>query len=67
MLGLKESCYTPDSDEHKKAKGVNRTVVATVSQGKYKYATINKIKSKNNDKIYIQNNGYDGFALDHQS
>ena len=59
MLGLKGSCYAPDSDEHKKAKGMNRSLVATIGQVKYIYATINKIKSKNN-KIYIQNNGYDG-------
>ena len=31
-----------DSNEHKKAKGVNKNVVATISHGEYKDALLNK-------------------------
>ena len=77
-----------DNSEYKKARGVNRNVVVTISHNKYKDVllnqkclrhSINRIQSKDHkivtyeinkislscfdDKIYIQNNGYDGLAL----
>ena len=78
--------------EHKKAKGVNRIVAATISYNEYKNVLLNKkclkhsmnrIQSKDHkmgtyeinkislscfdDKIYIQNNKFDGLALGYQS
>ena len=80
--------FLVDKNEHKKAKGVNRNVVATISHNEYKDVLLNKkclrhsmniIQSKDrrtgtyetnkislscfDDKIYIQNSGYDGLAL----
>ena len=77
-----------DNSEYKKARGVKRNVVVTISHNKYKDVllnqkclrhSINRIQSKDHkivtyeinkislscfdDKIYIQNNGYDGLAL----
>ena len=77
-----------DTSEHKKAKGVSRNIVATISHNEYKDVLLNKkclrhsmnmIQSKGHkvgiyeinkislswfdDKIYIQNNGCDRFAL----
>ena len=74
-----------DNNEHKKANGVNKNVVATISHNEYKDVLLNKkcirhsmnrIQSKDHrigtyeinkislscfdDKIYIQNIGYDG-------
>ena len=82
------SFLVDDSSEHKKAKGVNKNVVATINYGKYKDVLLNKkclrhsmnrIQSKNqrvrtyeinkislscfDDKIDIQNNGYNGLVL----
>ena len=80
--------FLVDNNEHKKAKGVNKNVVATIYHNKYKDVllnqkcirhSMNRIQSKDHrigtyeinkislscfdDKIYIQNNGYDGLAL----
>ena len=91
FVGLKPKMYSHlvnDNSEHKKAKGVNRNVVATISYNEYKDVLLNKkclrhsmnmIQSKGHkvgiyeinkislswfdDKIYIQNNGCDRFAL----
>ena len=88
FVGLKSKMYlylVDDNSEHKKAKGVNKNVVATISHNEYKDVLLNKkclrhsmnrIQSKDykigtyeinkislscfDDKIYIQNNGYDG-------
>ena len=82
------SFLVDDRSEHKKAKGVNRNVVATISHGEHKDVLLNKkclsnsmnrIQSKDHrietyeinkislpcfdDKIFIQNNGYDGLSL----
>ena len=76
------------NSKHKKAKGVNRNVLATISHSKYKDVLLNKkclrhsmnrIQSKDHkigtheinkislsyldNKIYIQNNRWDGLAL----
>ena len=95
FVGLKpkmNSFLVDDNSEQKKAKDINRNVVATVSHNEYKYVlwnnkslrhSINGILSKDHrietyeinkislssfdDKIYIQNNGYDGLALGYQS
>ena len=81
-----------DSSEHKKAKGVNKNVVATTSHDEYEDVSLNKkclrhstnrTQSKNHrignyeinkislssfdDKINIENNGYDGLAIGYQS
>ena len=86
------SFLVDDNSEHKKAKGVNRNVVATISHKEYKYMllnnkclrhSINRIQNKDHrietnqinkiplssfdDKIYVQNYGYDGLALSYQS
>ena len=90
FVGLKPKTYTflVDNNEHKKAKGVNKNVVATINHNEYKDVllnnkcirhSMNRIESKDyrigtyeinkislscfDDKIYIQNNGYDGLAL----
>ena len=91
FFGLKPKMYSylvNDNSEHKKGKGVNRNVVATISHSEYKDVLLNKkcvknstsrIQSKHhrigtyeineiflscfNNKIYIENNGYDGLAL----
>ena len=84
--------FLVDNSEHKKAKSVNKNVVATTSHYKYKEVLLNnkwkrhsvkRIQSKGHrigtyeinkislscfdDKIYIQNNGYDGLALGYKS
>ena len=62
---------------------MDKYTVATVSHNEYKDVLFNKIQSKDDtigtyeinnismfsfdDKIYIQNNGYDGLTLVHQS
>ena len=86
------SYFVDDNSQDKKAKGVNRNVVATISHNEYKDVllnnnclrhSMNRTQSKDNkigtyeinkvslscfdDKIYIQNNGYDGLALGYQS
>ena len=91
FVGLKPKMYlhlADDNSEHKKAKGVNKNVLATISHNEYKDVLLNKtclrhsmnrIQSKDHrietyeinkislfcfdDKIYIQNNGWDGLAL----
>ena len=91
FLGLKPKIYSylvDDNSEHKKAKGINKNVLATISHNEYKDFLLNKkclrhsmnrIQSKDHkigtyeinkislscldDKVYIQNNGYDGYAL----
>ena len=87
FFGLKAKMFSflvDGNSEHKKVKGVNRDVVATISHNEYKDVllnnkclrhSMNRIQSNNyiislpcfNEKIYIQNNGYDGLALRHQS
>ena len=45
FVGLKPKMYLflmDDSREHKKAKGVNKNVVATISHDEYKYFLLNK-------------------------
>ena len=45
FVGLKPKIYSflvDDSSEHKKAKGVDKNVVATVSHGKYKDVLLNE-------------------------
>ena len=71
------SFLVDDNSEHKKAKSLNRNVVATTSHKEYNDVlqnnkclrqSINRTQSKGHrislscfdDKIYIQNNGYDG-------
>ena len=95
FAGLKPKMYSflvVDNSEHKKAKGVNRNVVATMSHNEYKDVllnykclrhSMNRIQSKHHrigtyeinkislscfdEKIYLQNNGYDGLALGYHS
>ena len=77
--------FLVDNSEHRRAKGMNKKVVATISHNEYKDVlfnnkfvghTIIRIESKNHrigtyeikktsmpcfdNKIYIQNNEYDG-------
>ena len=110
-LNPKINSFLVDNSQYKKAKGVNRNNVATVSHNEYKNAlwnnkcirhSMNRIQSKDHrigiyknqqnfhcvksirirsysgpyfpafglntdDKINIQNNGYDGLALGYQS
>ena len=85
------SFMVDNNSEIKKAKGVNKNVVATISHDKYRDVLLNnkclrlsmnriskdhrigtyEIKETSlscfDDKICIQNNGYDGLALDYQS
>ena len=84
------SFLVDDSSKHKKARGVNKNVVATIRHGEYKDVFLNekcfrhlmnRIQSKDNrigtyskislscfnDKICIQNNGYDGIAFGYQN
>ena len=90
FVGLKPKTYTflVDNNEHKKAKGVNKNVVATINHNEYKNVLLNnkcirhlmnRIESKDDrigtyeinkislscfdDKICIQNNGYDRLTL----
>ena len=89
FVTLKPKMYSYlHNSKHKKAKGVNRNVVATISHSKYKDVLLNKkclrhsmnrIQSKDHkigtheinkislsyldNKIYIQNNRWDGLAL----
>ena len=44
FVGLKPKMYSflVDNNQHKKAKGVNRNVVATISHNEYKDALLNK-------------------------
>ena len=45
FVGLKRKMYSfliDDISEHKKAKGVNKSVVATISHGEYKDVLLNK-------------------------
>ena len=93
FVGLNPKMYSylvDDNNEHKKAKGINKNVVATISHNEYKNVllnkkflrhSINRIQSKDHrigtyeinkisfscfdHKIYIQNNGCDGLALDY--
>lgn len=70
-----------DNSEHEKAKGVNRNVIAAISHNEFKDVLLNKkclrhsmsgiqgkvhrIGALFEDKIYIQNNGYNGLAFDY--
>ena len=95
FVRLKRKMYSylvDDNSEHKKAKGVNRNVVATISHNEYQDVLLNKkclrhsmnrIQSKDHrigtyeiskislscfdDKIYIQNNGWDELACGYWS
>ena len=94
FVELKSKMYSflVDNSKYKKAKGVNRNVVATKSYNEYKDVllnnkcirhSMNKIQGQDHrigiyqinkilvscfdDKIYIQNNGYDGVAIGYQS
>ena len=84
--------FLVDNSQHKKAKGLNKNVVATISHNEYKDVLLNnkgithstnRIQSQDHrtgtyeinkillsffgEKIYIQNNEYDGLALGYQS
>ena len=80
--------FLVDNNEHKKAKGVNKNIIAIVSHNEYKDVLLNTkcnrhsmIKTQGirtyeiykvslftfDDKISIQNNGYNGLALGYQS
>ena len=93
FVGLKPKMYSflvDDGSEHKKAKCVNKNIVATISHDEYKHFLLNKkclrhsmsrIQGKVHrigayyvsktflslfeDKIYIQNNGYNGLDFDY--
>ena len=95
FVGLKPKMFSflvDASSEQKRAKCVNKNVVATISCNEYKDVSLsnrclrhsmNRIQSKNHrvgtyeinkiclscfdDKIYIQNSGYEGLALRYQS
>ena len=101
FVGLKPKMYSYLIDKNeckykkannKKAKDVNKSVVATIGHNEYKDVllknkclrhSVNIIQSNDHgigtyeinkialscldDKIYIQNNGYDGLALGYQS
>ena len=95
FVELKPRMYSflvDDSSEHKKARSMNKNVIATISHSEYKDVFLNKeflrhsmnrIQSKTHrietyevnkislscfdDKIYIQNNGYDGLAFGYQN
>ena len=94
FFGLKPKIYSflMGNSGHKKAKVVNKNVVAIISHNEYKDVllnnkcirrSMNRIQSKDyrvgtyeinkislscfDDKIYIENNGYDGLALGYQS
>ena len=94
FVGFKPKMYSffVDDTEHKKGKGVNKNVVATIGHNEYKDVllknkclrhSMNRIQSKDHrigtyeiikislsgfdDKICIQNNGYDGLALGYQT
>ena len=92
FVGLKPKMYSylvDDYSEHKKAKGVNKNAVATISHNEYKDVffnkkylrhTMNRIPSKDHrigayeinkislpwlyNKIYVQNSGCYGLALE---
>ena len=80
--------FLVDNNEHKKAKGVNKNIIAIVSHNEYKDVLLNTKCNRHSmirtqrlrtyeinkvslftfdDKIYIQNNGYNGLALGYQS
>ena len=75
------SLLADDSSEHKKAKGVNKSVVSRISHGEY--PKVNRIQSKNRRigtykinkmslpwldyEIPILNNGYNWLALGYLS
>ena len=86
------SLLVDDNSEHKKAKGVNKSVIATIRHNEYEDVllnnkclrhSMNRTQSKYyrietyeinkislscfDNKLYIQNNGYDGLALGYQS
>ena len=91
FVGLKQKMYLlllDDNSRHKKAKGGNRNVVATIRHNEYKDVllnnkcirhSMNRVQSKSysigtyeinkislscfDDKIFIQDNGYDGLAV----
>ena len=75
FVGLNPKMYSflVDNSEHKKSKDVNKIIVATIIYNEYKdhriaICEINKISlSCFDEKMYIQNNGYDGLALGYQS
>ena len=77
FVGLKSNMYS-FLVEYRHAKGLNKNFVATINHGEYKHV-LNRIQIKDHrietyeiskiflscfdDKIYSQNNGYDGLAL----
>ena len=92
FVGLKPKPYSflVNNSEHKKAKDVNKNIVATISHSEHKDVSLNnkcirhsmnRIQIKDHrigvyeinkislsccdDKIYIQNNGYDRLALEY--
>ena len=94
IVGLKPKMHSflVDNNEHKKAKGMNKNVVAIIGHNEYKDVllknkclrhSMNRIQIKDHrietyginkislscfeDKIYIQKNRYEGFALGYQS
>ena len=92
VLKPKMYSFLVENSEQKKAKDVNKNVVATISHSEYKDVllndkcirhSMNRIQSKDHrigtyeinkislpcfdDKMHIQNNGYDGLAVGYQS
>ena len=92
FVGLKPKPYSflVDNSEHKKAKAVNKNIVAKISHSEHKDVLLNNkcirhlmngIQSKDHrigaykinkislscfdDKMYIQNDGYDRLALEY--
>ena len=80
FVGLKAKIYSflvDDSSEGKKAKGMNKNVAITSIintpsriQSKHRRIETYEIKKVSlscfDNKIFIQNNGYDGLALGYQ-
>ena len=80
--------FLVDNNEHKKAKVLNKNIIAIVIHNEYKDVLLNTKCNRHSmirtqrlrtyeinkvslftfdDKIYIQNNGYNGLALGYQS
>ena len=87
-LKPKMHSFLVDNNEHKKAKGVNKNIIAIISHNEYKDVLLNTKCNRHSmiriqrirtyeiskvslftfdNKIYIQNNGYNGLALRYQS
>ena len=67
-VGLKPNMYSllvSDSSEHKKAKGVNRNVVAKISHGEYKDFLLNKKCLKHSmNRIQSKDHKIEAYEID---